>query len=363
MCQVIYVGETAMKILHTADIHLTEENDERWKTLQQLIEIGKKEKIDIFAISGDLFDKDIDAEKLRPIIREIFSNTGFKIIIIPGNHDIDSYSSGLHFGEDLFILTDHEVPFEYNDVVIWGMPFEKIEEKEIQSRLRLLKTNLDTNKTNILLYHGELLDAFFFRGDFGDEGNERYMPLKISYFKDLKIDYILGGHFHTSFDKRMLENGGYFCYPGSPISITKRETGRRKVNLFEVGKPPNEYSMDSPHFEKINIVLDPYNTDNPKEILKKGLKNTHSNAKIILTVKGYINSEAIGISEKELIKQMKKIASKICIEDHYPFYDISRILEDDLFNNFIKKLEGSDYKVDEKKQMRDLAIRAMMEIK
>ena len=67
-----------MKILHTADIHLREYDDDRWKTLQKLIEIGKQEKVEIFVISGDLFDKDIDAENLRPKIREIFSNTGFK---------------------------------------------------------------------------------------------------------------------------------------------------------------------------------------------------------------------------------------------------------------------------------------------
>jgi len=79
-----------MKILHTADIHLKEYEDERWKALEKLIEIGKKEKVEIFAISGDLFNKDIDAENLRPKIRELFSYNGFQIILIPGNHDSDS---------------------------------------------------------------------------------------------------------------------------------------------------------------------------------------------------------------------------------------------------------------------------------
>lgn len=56
-----------MKILQTADIHLGKYGDDRWKTLQKLIEIGKKEKVEIFVISGDLFDKNVDAENLRPI--------------------------------------------------------------------------------------------------------------------------------------------------------------------------------------------------------------------------------------------------------------------------------------------------------
>ena len=107
-----------MKILHTADIHLREYDDDRWKTLQKLIEIGKKEKIEIFVISGDLFDKGINAENLRPKIREIFSNTNFKIVIIPRNHDSDSYASGMYFGEDAVILTDLDNPFKYKDINI-----------------------------------------------------------------------------------------------------------------------------------------------------------------------------------------------------------------------------------------------------
>jgi len=63
-----------MKILHTADIHLREYQDERWETLQTLIELGKEAKVSIFVICGDLFDKDVDAEKLRPQIRELFSS-------------------------------------------------------------------------------------------------------------------------------------------------------------------------------------------------------------------------------------------------------------------------------------------------
>ena len=203
-----------MKILHTADIHLREYEDDRWKTLQKLIEIGKEEEVEIFVVSGDLFDKRIDAETLRPKIREIFSNSGFKIILVPGNHDSESYTSDMFFGEDTIILTDLNEPFEYKDLNIWGLPFEPIEGEEILNKLHLLANNLATDKRNILLYHGELLDAFFSRKDFGEEGEGRNMPVKLSYFKDLNVDYVLAGHFHSKFDMWKLENGGYFVYPG-----------------------------------------------------------------------------------------------------------------------------------------------------
>ena len=312
-------------------------------------------------ISGDLFDRGIDAENLRPKIREILSNTGYKIFLIPGNHDGDSYTSGMYFGEDTVILTDLNSPFEYKDVMIWGIPFEPIEGEKILNKLHSLASNLTPHKKNILLYHGELLDAFFSRRDFGDEGEERYMPVKISYFKDLKIDYILAGHFHSSFDVRRLENGGYFVYPGSPVSITKRETGQRKVNIFEVGKPAKEYPLDTPHFEEVVIEFDSFEDKKPIETVEKRFASLHPEARIILTVKGFINGGAIAMNEMELVTQIRKIAAARWVEGRYEFKDAQMILEDDLFKSFMEKLEQTNYEEEKKKQMRDIAIKAMME--
>ena len=353
-----------IKILHTADLHLREYQDNRWKTLQTLIEIGKKEKVEIFIISGDLFDKEIDAETLKPKVREIFSNNGFKIILIPGNHDSEAYAPGMYFGEDTVILTVINRPFEYKNLMIWGLPFESMEREEILYKLRLIGKNLPKNRKNILLYHGELLDAVFSRKDFGEEGEERYMPIKLSYFKDLNFDYILAGHFHSKFNTWKLENGGYFVYPGSPISITRKETGRRKVNLFKIGEPPKEYFLDTPHFEEISIDLDPFTEKHPLEIIKEHLEKVHDKAKIILRVRGYINSEKINVNESEFVRQIKEITKeKFLEEEHFEFRDISRILEDDLFKRFREKLEQSDYDEEKKKQLCDVAIKGMMKVK
>jgi len=352
-----------MKILHTADIHLREYGDGRWKTLQTLIETGKKEKIELFVISGDLFDKGIDAEILRPKIREIFSNNGFKIVLIPGNHDSESYKDGLYFGEDTIILTALDKPFEYNNIRIWGLPFEPIEEEKILDSLHSIADKLTLDKKNILLYHGELIDALFSRKDFGEEGEDRYMPVKLSYFKDLNIDYVLAGHFHSRFDVWELDNGGYFVYPGSPISITKRETGQRKVNIFEIGRPPKEYCLDTPHFEEVIVRFDPFIRKNPVEVVKEHLEIIHPEASIILTIKGYINSEKIKMSETEVVKQIREIIKGKSVEEHFEFRDIHAILEDDLFKSFIKKLEQSNYDDEKRKQLRDMAIKAMVEIK
>ena len=189
-----------MKILHTADIHLKEYEDDRWNALLELLKIGNDNDIELFIVSGDLFDKDVFAERLRPEIRSIFSQNKFKIILLPGNHDQDSYKGGLYFGDDVIILGEFNKPFEYKNVRLWGIPFESMTGERFLNKIHQNKDRFKNDRINILLYHGELIDAFFNRSDFGDEGEERYMPVKLSYFKDLNINYVLAGHFHTNFD-------------------------------------------------------------------------------------------------------------------------------------------------------------------
>ncbi|OGP53940.1 MAG: serine/threonine protein phosphatase [Deltaproteobacteria bacterium RBG_13_52_11] len=350
-----------MKILHTADIHLKEHGDERWQALQRLIAIGKAEGIDIFVISGDLFDRGINAEDLRPHIRTLFSDSGFRICLIPGNHDRDAYAGGMYFGEDTYILTDLNRPFEYKDITIWGIPFEPAVGEKTLHQLHSLARLLTPDKKHIMLYHGELLDAFFSRSDFGDEGDERYMPMRLSYFNDLKVDYVLAGHFHRRFDVWQLAGGGYFVYPGSPVSITKREMGRRRINLFEVGKPPQEHLLDTPHFEEVVIACDPFTGKDPIKQVEERLRSLHANARVILIVTGFINGEAIGMTEEEFVKNVRKVIRDRTVEERYEFRDIRTILEDDLFKGFLTKLEQADYDADKKKHMQEIAIRAMME--
>jgi hypothetical protein len=69
----------------------------------------------------------------------------------------------------------------------------------------------------------------------------------------------------------------------------------------------------------------------------------------------------MGMTEEEFVKRAKKIIAGRCVEEHYEFRDIRMILEDDLFREFLKKLEQAAYAEEKEQQMRAMAIRAMME--
>ena len=348
-----------MKILHTADIHLAKYGDERWSALQAILDVGKREKIGVLAISGDLFDEKLDVDDLRPKIRGLFSNNGFDIVLVSGNHDCN-VCSDLFFGSDVKLLSDLSNPYEKGEVRIWGLPFEKISNEQLIEKLQYLKSETKKENMNILLYHGELLDAFFSRNDLGAEGEQSYMPIKLAYFDEINVNYVLAGHFHSSFDVRTLKNGGYFVYPGSPISITKKETGKRSVNLFETGKSPNQYLLDTNHFEQIIFTLNPFNGNKPLEELAGILKKAHPAAKILLTVDGYFDKAKIGMTEAELPKAIEKIVGKKC-EFCFEAREIHKILDDELFKSFSKKLDVAGYNDVKKQELLQVAIKAFME--
>ncbi len=351
-----------MKILHTADIHLKDYGDRRWQALQTILDTGEKEKISILAVSGDLFDQGADVLKLQDMIRKDFSGRPFTIVILPGNHDYAAYNRGIYLGENATILSDWQRPYIYGDVALWGLPFAPLPGVEILSRLHALNSRLSEGKRHYLLLHGELLDAFFSRRQLGDEGEERYMPVKLSYFKNLKFEHILAGHFHSGFRVWSIEDeGGCFVYPGSPAAITTREIGRRKVNLFAVGGPPLEYALATHHYEERIVKLDPFAAAAPLEQVEKELLGIHPAAEVILTVTGYINSED-GVDETELVQQIDANTSgRIAVKTSYEFRDIAVIFEDDIFKAFIKKLKAAETDAGRREQMLDLTVKAMME--
>lgn len=347
-----------MKILHTSDLHLRKEGDERWDALEKLVEIGTKERVEVFVISGDLFDKEINAEELRPKMRKIFSNNRFKVLIIPGNHDRTSFERGKDYGRDVIILDDLNNPFEQKGVRIWGLPFEDIGENDVLRRLYPLKDEFKKEKIEILLFHGELRDPSFERDDFGEE--EGYMPVKISLFENLNFKYVLAGHYHRVFSVKNIEEGRYFVYSGSPVSIKKGERTQRMANLFEVGEEPKEYPLDTFHYVESVVEFEPFMEENPLKMIEGVINSLHPKAKPLLRVKGFINTEKIGMDEEKLHDEIERIVKEKCgdVEDvEFEVSDVKEIIENPLFQTFLKKIEKYDEKT--KKELYELVINAI----
>jgi exonuclease SbcD len=351
-----------MKILHTADIHIREEDDNRWQAFSEVIALAKSEKVDVLAISGDLFDSDVDANKLRPKFREFFSEPDFDTIMIPGNHDANAYLQDLFLGDRVRIVRDYLTPVKIKSVTFWGFPFQDMKSTELMNCLQEMNAKIGRGETHVLLFHGELLDISGIWENYGSEGQRRYLPIKLEFFKSMKWDYILAGHFHTHFEVHLIAESKYFVYPGSPVPVTRKELGPRKVNLFEIGQPPHPRELKTPYFDSIEINLNPFEDIDFTQTIQRQLKNFPDHARLLVNIGGYFDRTKTGLSEEDLHKSIQEWVGERAESIQFEVRDIHEILADDLFRTFEKKLNASSLPNLEKEKIKNLTIRAIMEL-
>lgn len=355
-----------MKIFHTADVHIREEGDKPWQALEQVIETAKEHGVDYLTISGDLFESDAEADNLRPMIRGLFEDTNFQTLIIPGNHDANAFTSGYYFGGNIKLLSDDDWSnniFEDEEAVFIGLSFVEMDAMEFHRQLRRVLEEVNTDLPIILLYHGELLDASFDRGAFGPEEGKRYMPSRLSFFAEGDIKYVLAGHFHSNSDVRMFGEDGFFVYPGSPVSITRRETGKRKAVLIEPGVDPLEITLDTFHYQELKIQINAFDQKDPLNVIEQGLDDVDPNAAVLLEISGTIAG-----SESDLVERVEELTSEVEVASAaYHFKDISNIASHPVFDLFERHLEdlseaGENISDQKREELRQMVIQAMSEV-
>ena len=349
----------AMKILHSADMHLRQVGDTRWRALEHLLDVADNEA-SLFVICGDLFDRGIDALQLKSALRERFHRCTFPIVILPGNHDAAALGEGDYYGDNVTLFRRFDRFVDFDDVRVFGLPFEKIEGDRVIEKLIWIGQHTRRDGVNILLYHGELLDMVHARDGFGNEDLATYMPVRLSYFDRRGIDYVLAGHFHTSFQVRKFHDG-YFVYPGSPTSITRKETGVRKANLFEVGEQPMPLELDTAYFEEIVVRLDPLDGTDPVEAVRERVRNLPSNVRARVVVDGFVDLGSLRASERDLHKAIGALMTPEIEEIVQPWRDIGEILQSDLLQRCDDRLARMTLSGDRLERVRDLIIEGMME--
>jgi exonuclease SbcD len=141
-----------MKVLHTADLHLKEGEEDRLGILKDLVQKAYEVKASVFIIAGDLFDSDKDAAILRSRVKSIFDQCRAPVIIIPGNHDPGSFGPDYDYGRNVMQAYKRPVTiFEIGLLKIAAIPYHEVDFTEC---VRDLPRN-----TDILVAHGTVYDA------------------------------------------------------------------------------------------------------------------------------------------------------------------------------------------------------------
>jgi DNA repair exonuclease SbcCD nuclease subunit len=177
----------------------------------------------------------------------------------------------------------------------------------------------------------------------------------------LGFDYVLAGHFHRAYDVRQYD-GGYFVYPGSPVSITRAETGRRHAVVVDAGEPPRPVPLDTVHVERVGVVVKPFDRVTPEAEIRRRLDSLHPKAKVYLTVDGYADVDAMKTTERELSASIRQFESDPrVVETTSRWRSVGDIMQHQLFSRFEAHLEEADTPGDHKDAVREMVIDALAE--
>jgi exonuclease SbcD len=354
----------AMRILHTSDLHLRTTNDERWRALVDVLNNAEKLKCSALVVCGDMFDRSVDAQMLKTPLREVLEKRPFPVFILPGNHDSGGLNAGDFFGQNVTVLADPAQVVDLGMLRLVGIPFENVGPDIVLERLLAARERIrdEDGAVNVLLYHGELLDMIPEPDAFGDEEGYDYMPVRLSTFAGLGFDYVLAGHFHKNYDVRQFD-GGYFVYSGSPVSITRKEIGRRHAVVIDAGEPPRPVPLDTAHAESVDIVLNPFDRVGPSDNIRRRLEELHSGAVAYLTVSGFVDVDTLGKTEKEFDAEIKQFESFPGVKEvNSRWREVGDILRNELFRKFNERLAGEKATEEHLRLMREMVIDSLTEI-
>lgn len=368
-----------MKLMHLSDLHLgklvLEQSmiDDQKYILNQIIDIVKKEKVDIVLIAGDVYDKSI------PTIEAVnlFSNFLTKlyklkvlVFVISGNHDS---KDRLSFGNELFVdngiyiegifngnlrcetindkdgkLNIYMLPFIKPVEIKRFYPDEIIDTYEDAIKCILKHSSINKNESNIIMVHQFVtsLGEDVIRSDSESISLGGIDNIDVTLFKD--FDYVAMGHIHGP-QKVGRET---VRYSGSPLKYSFSEVNQKKsVCIIEFDSKENINISKIPliPIRDMRVIKGPFDKLISKEIVN--LENKNDYLDVVLTDDDYIIN-AIGKLRKFYPNILKlEYENKISSNDVSDNIDIdkSNMSPIDLFSEFYKMQNGIELPAKKKK--------------
>jgi DNA repair exonuclease SbcCD nuclease subunit len=320
-----------VRIVHTADVHLSADAPARQEALRAILSVASEERVDALTIGGDLFDSELGAERVRDSLREEFSDLEFPVVTTPGNHDETAFGADLFFGENFVPRTAE--PFSHyvlgdDHARITCLPYTP---RATDGLLVELRNREPFEGPEFLLVHCSLEAPV--EETVGEEGEQRYCPVTKQQLAELAFDYYLAGHFHS---RHLVElpNGSTFVYPGSPASITRTETGRRTAVLVdtEASQPVQPRYLETFHHDSLDLRVTLGNEETILEEIRAQVETWEERqVQAEITVDGYI-----AVDENEYETQLDEASGDVPLDNRTR--TVAPILTHPLYERFREEL-------------------------
>ena len=359
-----------MKLMHLSDLHLgklvLEQSmiDDQKYILNQIIDIVKKEQVDIVLIAGDVYDKSIPTIEAVNLFSDFLTRL-YKlkvlVFVISGNHDS---KDRLSFGNELFVdngiyiegifngnLRCETISDKDGKLNIYMLPFIKpVEVKRFYSdeiidtyedaiKCILKHSSINKAERNIIMVHQFVtsLGEDVIRSDSESISLGGIDNIDVTLFKD--FDYVAMGHIHGP-QKVGRETARY---SGSPLKYSFSEVNQKKsvcIIEFNSKEDINISKIPLIPIRDMRVIKGPFDKLISKEIVN--LENKNDYLDVVLTDDDYIIN-AIGKLRKFYPNILKlEYENKISSNEVSDNIDIdkSNMSPIDLFSEFYKMQNG-----------------------
>lgn len=325
-----------MLIIHTADLHLNSKDPLRIKILDWIAAKANEYKADYIVIAGDLFDSDTDATQLRPEVKKILEKTQAKILIIPGNHDSESYGLNYDYGKNVRQLFQR--PFEQfniNSIKFLALPFQSKKFSECIAEL--------SEEVDVLIAHGTIYDISIL--PILNQEDVEYMPIYPQELENLCRCALLG-HIHSKYIELYYKKAKVI-YPGAPIGLSMKCREPRKIALVNINEKNVEITpltIDiAPYWQELDYFVFP---DNEQTIINRLIQDikklSNKNIMIGININGYIsgNENEFKTKVKQVIEEFKGSFKSPPLLNCDKISSWDQFLKIPFVNKFVEKTSG-----------------------
>ena len=336
-----------MKFIHCADIHLgskmesklpKDKADERQSELRQavrnMVQYAEDNNIGVIALSGDVFESDCPRQKDKSFFYSIVrNNPDIDFLYLRGNHDsVESYTeSDL---ENLKTFSDEWSAYSYGDVVFSGIELSEHNARSLYSTL-----NLDKNKFNVVMLHGQIAEA---------NGVDN---ISLSKLRAKNIDYLALGHIHAYAAGKLDERGKY-AYSGCLEGRGFDECGKKGFLVVDTDTLKIEFVENSVR-TVVELRLDCSDTEDLYTAIKAAERAVrgHERDLVRLTLTGEIDYDGEGL-EREIERQLSSYCYFLNVKNNtVRRFHVEELKGDlSLRGEFIRTVLGSDEYTEQEKQ-------------
>ena len=246
---------SSLSFLHSADLQIgmtapgvgplaKRIQDARIESLRIILSHAANDRVNFCVIAGDLFETNqVSKRYVQEVVRLLEGARPLPIFILPGNHDHIGPNSVFlqddfaRLGSHAHVLSERK-PFVLSEFDVTLYPSPCFETRSNESPANWIKKQQGT-RYHIAILHGSIPSVF---GHTSEE--DEYYPMTVDELKNLGMDYIALGHWHSLYPDPVTVGDSPFFYSGTPepTGFGERKSGYLvRVELGEGGRKVNAF--------------------------------------------------------------------------------------------------------------------------